>query len=247
MAERKTEITISSLSEFFEEISNTSGTLFRGLSNKEYDLIPSLGRYHHDQYSLKSNEKSILRQFKLRSIPFLELQPTNDWEWLILAQHHGLPTRLLDWTANPLVALFFAVNNDSSLDGVVYVSQSFETINYEKASNPLEITKDYMLVPPHISPRIPAQAACFTISKDSLKPLHIGDQGKKLIISSTVKDVILTSLMKKYNIGPATLFPGLDGVCKQIAEEVFTSEKIKSPYLKVAGLIIPMQNTGENK
>jgi hypothetical protein len=70
MTEGKTEISISTLTQFFEAISKTSGILYRGVSNKEYDLKPSIGRHHNDQYSLEKTEKSILTQFKLRSIPF---------------------------------------------------------------------------------------------------------------------------------------------------------------------------------
>jgi hypothetical protein len=139
------------------------------------------------------------------------------------------------------VALFFAVNNDPSLDGAVYVSSSFETIDYDRAPNPFEIAQDYMLLPPHVSPRIAAQAARFTISKNPLKPLPLGEKSEKLIIKSKAKDAISTFLTIQYNIGPATLFPGLDGVCKQIAEETYKSEKLISPILRIASLINPMR------
>ena len=65
------------------------------------------------------NPERMLHLFKQRSRPFLRELPANDFEWMFLAQHHGLPTRLLDWSTNALVALFFALERapTTELDG----------------------------------------------------------------------------------------------------------------------------------
>ena len=81
--------------------------VFRGLGDASFDLIPSAGR---GDYSLLK-ERAVLETFERRAAEFLNLYQMSEWDRLALAQHHGLPTRLLDWTTNPLVAAYFAVTS----------------------------------------------------------------------------------------------------------------------------------------
>ena len=75
--------------------------IFRGVKDKvNHKLVPSVGRLKEfenlDLSKLQERETTMLSYFKQRAYGDLAKIPTNDWIWLALAQHHGLPTRLLD-------------------------------------------------------------------------------------------------------------------------------------------------------
>jgi hypothetical protein len=103
--------------------------IYRGLWNKDFDLRTSLMRLGGPYENL---EHHLLRNFR----KYAHSHPSSSnslWNWLALAQHHGLPTRLLDWTYSPYVALHFATSDTRryDADGVIWA------VNYVKASEHL--------------------------------------------------------------------------------------------------------------
>jgi hypothetical protein len=99
----------------FKGLITTGEAWFRGEScDFETKLLPKLFREPF------CDETDLLIQFKNR-FPQYESQCTSNMDWLNLMQHYGVPTRLLDWTKNALVALYFAVVKDPDKDGMLYV------------------------------------------------------------------------------------------------------------------------------
>ena len=93
---------------------------YRGLPGSSLSLLPTL---HRNNIPV-ADEGHLMNRFKQNVHQFLPERPQGEWEWMLLARHHGLPSRLLDWTENPLVGLFFACggyNSDySESDGALW-------------------------------------------------------------------------------------------------------------------------------
>lgn len=142
---------IKTFEEFHEIVQSTDPNtdVFRGVLSSRYELIPKLGRKQMGFLrDLTVAEKKMLRLFKNQAAPYLPRSDVSTWELLAIAQHHGLPTRMLDWSRNPLVAAYFAVEAESSGDSAIYVLKGQKFIDTELIS-PFELKEVSKYIPLH--------------------------------------------------------------------------------------------------
>ncbi len=209
------------------------GWIFRGQSRdaNEWPLLPKAGRpeyfsaandYWRERGQV-SNDLGDFRQWREAAIAFTDNLPTNDFECLAYAQHYGLATRLLDWTTNPLVALFFSVESDIEKDGLVFCHRPDLYVEREK----MDINQNTHVacfIPRPFDRRIASQSGVFTLHPKPNKPLLA--KATPLEDKPAVPDGMdLVSIrvpadMKKYlqrqlgtiGVSRKTLFPDLEGL-----------------------------------
>ena len=217
------------------------GWYLRGQSDSSWSLEPSLVRHlrrvnveralgiefgafrrFQSQYHLYANADSVDR---------------SSWgpiAWWMVMQHHSCPTRLLDWTLSPYVALYFAVEQHLDIDGAVWLFpssalESISTSRFEELSKEdhsqlqtHEIQAVYPIEAAYHTERSAPQQAVFTVcthvlgdhglvienafrGQETRYPLH------KIIVPAELKNEYLSRL-RAMNITPSSLFPGLDGL-----------------------------------
>lgn len=198
--------------------------VFRGESKDTYNLQPSIGRPGARKHDNGSNaafshdaEKKSLKKFRSAAAPHLKETQLSDLEYLTLAQHHGLPTRLLDWSENPLVAAYFAVKNmgHGKSTGVIYAIPRPAAVTKTDWLKPFSVSAVRLVEPRHWSPRITAQKSLFTIHPrpdEVFSPINLN----KILIGPKYCGKI-KSLLDNLGFNLASLFPDLDGVAKAIS------------------------------
>lgn len=213
-------IRITTLSEFFEVIGKSnpySPNLFRGVAKKEYKLIPSVARgvtYPSDEsakFFLQQHEEKAVEMLKGLATPYIDHQPQSYIEWVVLAQHFGAKTRLLDWSKNCLVALFFATEKHFDNDGAVHLFRTPGNVEFEHSS--LSGVNN-IIRPKNITPRILAQGSIFTFHEDAYKPFE-DEKIEMILIASQAKWDFQLEL-NRMGISYGSLFPGLEGLCCDI-------------------------------
>jgi hypothetical protein len=170
--------------------------VYRGAADARWSLLTSLDRLGgvHPPHSKAGLEEHVLRNFIRYSRPHLTSSPANEWELLVQAQHHGLPTRLLDWTYSPLVAAHFATLVHRPGGDAAVWRLDWQQVHRQFGFPPMAIAIEdlerlfpgdvaftpwslfrtprdgrpfaFMIEPPSLGARIAVQSSTFTISTD---------------------------------------------------------------------------------
>ncbi|UCG57402.1 MAG: FRG domain-containing protein [Phycisphaerales bacterium] len=222
--------TMTEYVDFIRENCKSEEVLFRG-QPVDKPLLPKLARLDLKGPTLAA-EQRMMREFKRRVVPLLSMQAKSSWDWLAIAQHHGMATRLLDWTLNPLAALWFAVNRPPMrekgkvLAGVVWVLVPRPS-DYAVASvkeSPFKINRTKVFRPKHIAARLVTQAGWFTVHKFmKTEARFIALESNKTYASKLTKLRIpprsfsdMRFELDRFNVNAATLFPDVDGLCTHV-------------------------------
>jgi hypothetical protein len=246
---------ISSWGAFVDLCSDLDGWAFRGQPDARWHLQSSLSRYLlayvADRSEWQAREARAIRIFRRKAHNYLanpELL-NDDLRCLSLMQHHGAPTRLLDFTKSPFVAAFFALERTTTDAAIFALNTPALWRNSARPKTAPSLTRDeldprvkgnlerYFLSneneviwfgePSEMDGRLIAQSGTFVVPGVIDRPLHAilddyesdAELLRRIILPPSLRSDAMRWLYRM-NITNASLFPDLDGLAKSIAVEL---------------------------
>lgn len=233
--------TVSGVSDLLKKLRvDTRGTdntvWYRGHYVKSWKLVPTLYRASGHR---KDSEMSLIKKFRQNATLLVESNPPKFHDWLFLMRHHGVQTRLLDWTESPLVGMYFAVTEHPQSDGALWLllphalnkNRSPELNELPSFEEDNEFMDDYepdriehappkirwppiAIIAPRNNRRMHAQLSVFTISHRSKTPIDKVGNGNhvwRYVIPAHAKTKIIKEL-EMLRVGKFQLFPELDSI-----------------------------------
>jgi len=212
-----------------EAKNNKADFIYRG-QREDKSLRPRLARLV-PRGQRGNIERLMFDEFKRTSVALTDFQPQTDWDFLAIAQHHGLPTRLLDWTYSALAALWFAVDKEPAnvkgkeQDAVVWMLKTAvgDFIREQDRTSPFDRKPTAIYRPRVITQRIAAQGGIFTahrmMKKEGFVSLEKNIRFRDRLTKFTVEASAFPDIRKHLDgcgVNRSTLFPDLVGLCSHL-------------------------------